>query len=143
MPSYAENKVRSLLQFLFPTENFEKSGDLISHFIVAGCVLNKPHFEHPHYKQQFDDGVLVQCELGIKYQMGIEFGLRFDQFDWLMSGKHSVFAITGGFSQSAFALSQKIFEIWGIEMAKWQEVWDTNDIRQAKSKIKQYRSVSS
>ena len=131
VPSYADKKVRSLLQFIFPNEDLDRSSDLISHFIVAGSVLNKPHFEHPHYKQQFDDGALVQCELGIKYQMGIEFGLRFEQFGWLMQGDKVAFSITGGFSQSAFSLSQKIFELWGIEMAKWQEVWDKNDISQA------------
>ena len=86
---------------------------------------------------------VVQCQLDQKYQLAIELGLRFEDFDKLTFGHHKSYLIGGTHSEYAIQLrlpfswirlfhrwnlSQKIFELLGIDMAQWLEVSCENDI---------------
>ena len=81
-------------------------------FIVNGSILTKPHFANSHFKSKFgQDGGLVQVQLGSKYQLAIECGLKFGDFEKIQQ-QASNYCITGGFQSSSFTLSNWLNSIF-------------------------------
>ena len=102
VPDFAERKIKKLLAFVFPETDYSTSP--IKHFIVASSVLTRPHFDHQHYRKQFESERVVQVQLEQKYQLAIELGLNFRDYDLLAHGHHKSYVIGGTKPDSAVQL---------------------------------------
>lgn len=86
---------------------------------MNGSILTKPHFANSHFKSKFgQDGGLVQVQLGSKYQLAIECGLKFGDFEKIQQ-QASNYCITGGFQSSTFTLRNGLSDILFRENRKY------------------------
>ena len=84
---------------------------------MNGSILTKPHFANSHFKSKFgQDGGLVQVQLGSKYQLAIECGLKFGDFEKIQH-QASNYCITGGFQSSTFTLRSGLSNILKPEIS--------------------------
>ena len=94
MSDFAERKMIELLSFVFPGAELNGYAP-VRHFIVSSQILTRPHFNHQHYRKQFESARLVQCHLDPQYQLAMELGLSFKDFDKLKNGHYKTYIISG------------------------------------------------
>ena len=112
--------------------HLEKFWSSARDFIVNGSILTKPHFANSHFKSKFGhDGGLVQVQLGSKYQLAIECGLKFGDFEKIQQ-QASNYCITGGFQSSSFTLRNWLNLFLDRKYLIWDRkylIWINTDLK--------------